>query len=53
MDIDFTLRELIKIAIFLVIAAVVGVIIYFAVVIAPEAITGFINNLQTPGTTKS
>lgn len=49
MDIDFTLGQLIKIAIFLAIAAVVGFIIYFAVAIAPEAITEFINNAQTQG----
>lgn len=44
MDFDFTFRQLVKIAIFVVITLIVGFIIYFAVKIAPNAISEIVNN---------
>ena len=48
-DFDFTFRELLKIAIFVVIAVIVGFIIYVAVAIAPEAIKEFVDNMAASG----
>ncbi|MFF5792343.1 hypothetical protein ACFY5D_09860 [Paeniglutamicibacter sp. NPDC012692] len=49
MDFDFTFRELVKIALFVLIAVIVGFIIYFAVTIAPEAIKEFLGNKVASG----
>ncbi|MFJ6415533.1 hypothetical protein [Paeniglutamicibacter sp. NPDC091659] len=49
MDFDFTFRELVKIAFFVLIAVIVGFIIYFAVAIAPETIKEFLNNRVASG----
>ncbi|GAA1495412.1 hypothetical protein [Paeniglutamicibacter kerguelensis] len=49
MDFDFTFRELVKIALFVLIAVVVGFIIYFAVAIAPEAIKEFADKMVASG----